>query len=113
MYPEVWSEEIMQSDSHTMKTLGMNFARIGEFMWRDLEPQPGEYDFSLLERALEQYQANGIDVCLCIPTPTPPAGLQNSTQKHWSLTKMERRCITAQDSMSVPTTRTFAVMPIV
>lgn len=72
MYPEVWSEEIMQSDSHTMKTVGMNFARIGEFMWRDLEPQPGEYDFSLLERALEQYQANGIDVCLCIPTPTPP-----------------------------------------
>ncbi len=36
MYPEVWSEEIMQSDSQTMKTLGMNFARIGEFMWRDL-----------------------------------------------------------------------------
>ncbi|WP_430609982.1 beta-galactosidase [Enterococcus sp. DIV0876] len=72
MYPEVWSEEIMQSDIQTMKQIGMNFARIGEFMWRDLEPKPGEYDFELLERVLKQYQTNGIDVCLCIPTPTPP-----------------------------------------
>ncbi|MFU7536593.1 beta-galactosidase, partial [Enterococcus casseliflavus] len=58
-----------------------------EFMWRDLEPQPGEYDFSLLERALEQYQANGIDVCLCIPTPIPPVNQNAANQNKFQWTK--------------------------
>lgn len=72
MYPEVWPEEVFASDVETMAKLGMNFARIGEFAWKDFEPQEGVYDFSLLERSLDLYQAQGIDVCMCIPTPTPP-----------------------------------------
>ncbi|WP_291290719.1 beta-galactosidase [Enterococcus sp.] len=72
MYPEVWSEEVFERDVQRMKALGMNFARIGEFIWQRLEPQEGVYDFSTLERALQLYQKYDIDVCLCIPTPTPP-----------------------------------------
>ncbi|MFV0561335.1 MAG: beta-galactosidase [Enterococcus sp.] len=72
MYPEVWDEEIFRKDVLHMKELKMNFARIGEFVWKSLEPSEGRYDFSLLEKSLEIYQEAGIDVCLCIPTPTPP-----------------------------------------
>ena len=66
MYPEVWPEEVFASDVETMAKLGMNFARIGEFAWKDFEPQEGVYDFSLLERSLALYQAQGIDVTLSL-----------------------------------------------
>lgn len=72
MYPEVWSRETLMEDIKHMKELKMNFARIGEFVWSSLEPEEGVYDFSLLTESLDLYQENGIDVCLCIPTPTPP-----------------------------------------
>lgn len=75
MYPEVWSKEIMAADVKRMKELKMNFARIGEFVWSSLEPEEGVYDFTLLEDALSLYAENKIDVCLCIPTPTPPRWL--------------------------------------
>lgn len=72
MYPEVWPEEVFAQDVAQMKELGMNFARIGEFIWQHIEKTPGQFDLSVLERALTLYQQAGIDVCLCIPTPTPP-----------------------------------------
>ncbi|KAF1301880.1 beta-galactosidase [Enterococcus sp. JM9B] len=72
MYPEVWSREILEEDIRHMKELKMNFARIGEFIWSSLEPEEGVYDFSLVTKALDLYRENDIDVCLCIPTPTPP-----------------------------------------
>lgn len=75
MYPEVWSKEVMETDVKHLQALKMNFARIGEFVWSALEPEEGQYDFTLLEEALTLYQENGIDVCLCIPTPTPPRWL--------------------------------------
>lgn len=72
MYPEVWSWEIFEQDVVHMQEIGMNFARFGEFAWKTIEPEEGRFDLSLFERALETFQKHGIDVCLCIPTPTPP-----------------------------------------
>lgn len=72
MYPEVWSKEIFETDVAHMEKIGMNFARIGEFAWEAIEPEEGRFDLSLLEYALEVYQKHHVDVCLCIPTPTPP-----------------------------------------
>lgn len=72
MYPEVWSREIFEHDVAHMQEIGMNFARFGEFAWKTIESDEGCFDLSLLERALDTYQKHSIDVCLCIPTPTPP-----------------------------------------
>ncbi|WP_071130492.1 beta-galactosidase [Enterococcus timonensis] len=72
MYPELWDLETIRKDVVQMKTLGMNFVRIGEFIWSSLEPVEGQYDFSLLQQAMDIFSENDIDVCLCIPTPTPP-----------------------------------------
>lgn len=75
MYPELISEELLDDDIKHMNKLGMNFARIGEFIWEMLEPEEGVYDFSRLAHYLEKYQENNISVVLCIPTPTPPRWL--------------------------------------
>ena len=79
MYPEVWPADVFASDVETMAKLGMNFARIGEFAWKDFEPQEGVYDFSLLERSLALYQAQGIDVHVYPDSPRH-AGLRRNTQ---------------------------------
>lgn len=84
MYPEVWEEEIVREDIRHMKKIGMNFARIGEFIWSTLEPEEGVYDFTFLEKVLSWYQEADIDVVLCIPTPTPP---------RWMTEGHSERCI--------------------
>lgn len=88
MYPEVWSEKILREDIKHMKEIGMNFARIGEFIWSTLEPEEGQIDLSFLRRTLEIYQAEGIKVVLCIPTPTPPI---------WMTKDHPERCIHNRD----------------
>lgn len=75
MYPEVWSKEIFAHDVRHMASIGMNFARFGEFAWRAIEPKEGEFDLTIFEEALALYQEQNIDVCICIPTPTPPRWL--------------------------------------
>ena len=88
MYPELWEEEEVKSDIQHMKRLGMNFARMGEFVWSTLEPQEGVYDFSKLIQYLDWYQEAGIQVLLCIPTPTPP---------RWLTLAHPERCIHNRD----------------
>lgn len=75
MYPEVFSEEIVKADIKHMTEIGMNFARIGEFIWSTLEPEKDAYDFKFLENVIQWYQEAGIKLVLCIPTPTPPIWL--------------------------------------
>lgn len=75
MYPEVIDRETLQTDIKHMKKIGMNLARIGEFVWGQLEPTEGTYDVRFLEETLSLYRDNQIDVILCIPTPTPPRWL--------------------------------------
>ncbi|MBL1230167.1 beta-galactosidase [Enterococcus sp. BWB1-3] len=88
MYPELWEEEIVKEDIQHMKCLGMNFARIGEFIWSSLEPEEGVYDFSTLRHYLKWYHEAEIQVLLCIPTPTPP---------RWLTADHPERCIHNQD----------------
>lgn len=72
MYPEVWSQSIFENDVKHMSKIGMNFARFGEFAWKNIEPEEGCFDLNSFEEALKIYQKYDIDVCVCIPTPTPP-----------------------------------------
>lgn len=74
-YPEVWGLDVIKQDIKTMQALHMSFTRIGEFMWEALEPKEDQFDFSLLEQALDLYAQAGIDVVVATPTPTPPRWL--------------------------------------
>lgn len=72
IYPEVWDRETFITDIEHMKSLNMNFARIGEFIWGLLEPEEGKYDFQVLTDALDLLHQKDMHVMVCIPTPTPP-----------------------------------------
>ena len=74
-YPEHWPEETWQSDAKRMKDLGLTWVRIGEFAWSRLEPEPGQYTFDWLDRAVDTLYEAGLQVVLGTPTETPPKWL--------------------------------------
>lgn len=71
-YPEDWPESERPRDIEMMKKAGMNVMRFGEFAWHNMEPKPGEFDFSWLHRVVDDLGANGIKSILGTPTATPP-----------------------------------------
>ncbi|WP_246794825.1 beta-galactosidase [Burkholderia perseverans] len=74
-YPEHWPEAMWNDDAARMKALGIEQVRIAEFAWSRIEPQPGEYDWGWLDRAIEVLGAAGLQVVMCTPTATPPKWL--------------------------------------
>lgn len=71
-YPEDWPESQRPRDIEMMKKAGMNVMRFGEFAWHNMEPRPGEFDFSWLHRVVDDLGKNGIKSILGTPTATPP-----------------------------------------
>lgn len=71
-YPEQWDESLWANDAARMAEIGLTWVRIGEFAWSKIEPQPGEYDWGWLDRAIDTLGARGLKVVLGTPTATPP-----------------------------------------
>uniref|UniRef100_UPI00325FEBAB beta-galactosidase n=1 Tax=uncultured Planktomarina sp. TaxID=1538529 RepID=UPI00325FEBAB len=71
-YPEHWPEEIWARDAQQMVETGLTWVRIGEFAWSRLEPQPGQFDWGWLDRAIATLGQAGLKVILGTPTATPP-----------------------------------------
>ncbi len=74
-YPEHWDENNMESDLLRIKDLGFNTVRMGEFSWSMYEKKEGEFDFSLLKKAVKSAQEQGLYVILGTPTAAPPKWL--------------------------------------
>jgi beta-galactosidase len=74
-YPEHWPEAIWAEDAQRMAAMGLSLVRIGEFAWSRIEPEPGQYDWGWLDRAIETLHAAGLQVILGTPTATPPKWL--------------------------------------
>jgi len=74
-YPEHLPEEVWAADAACMRGLGLSVVRIGEFAWSRLEPEPGQYSFDWLRRALDMLHAEGLGVVLGTPTAAPPKWL--------------------------------------
>ncbi|MEM8824808.1 MAG: beta-galactosidase, partial [Pseudomonadota bacterium] len=71
-YPEQWPEEMWATDIARMVELGLTWVRIGEFAWAKLEPQPGDYDWAWLDRAVDALVGAGLKVVMGTPSATPP-----------------------------------------
>ncbi|MGC8820963.1 MAG: beta-galactosidase [Fervidobacterium sp.] len=74
-YPEHWEESRWKAHIELMKKYSLEWVRIGEFAWSIMEPKEGEFDFSILDKAINHLKNNGIKIILGTPTATPPAWL--------------------------------------
>ncbi|GAB7126996.1 beta-galactosidase [Silvimonas sp. JCM 19000] len=74
-YPEHWPEAMWADDAARMKALGITQVRIAEFAWSRIEPQPGQYNWGWLDRAVQVLGDAGLQVVMCTPTATPPKWL--------------------------------------
>lgn len=74
-FPEHWDREQWETDVKRMKEAGIEYVRMAEFAWNQMEPKSGEYDFGWLEEAVELIGNHGMQAVLCTPTATPPKWL--------------------------------------
>jgi beta-galactosidase len=71
-YPEQETPEEVVRDAQTMKSLGFNVARLGEFAWCRFEPRDGVFDFAWFDHALAALAYEGVQTVLCTPSACPP-----------------------------------------
>ncbi|WP_255640265.1 beta-galactosidase [Glycomyces sp. TRM65418] len=76
--PEQWPEEIWHEDVRLMREAGVNLVSLGIFNWGIIEPAPGEYDWTGLDRIMGLLHENGIGVDLGTPTAAPPSWLRRA-----------------------------------
>ncbi|MCX6029850.1 MAG: beta-galactosidase [Chloroflexi bacterium] len=74
-YPEHWPEERWPVDAAMMREAGLSVVRLAEFAWARLETAEGQYQWEWLDRAVALLAAEGLQIVLGTPTPTPPAWL--------------------------------------
>ena len=65
----------IDEDMAMMKAAGLNVIRIAESTWSTCEPQPGVFDFTYVDRALDAANRAGIDVIVGTPTYAVPSWL--------------------------------------
>ena len=70
--PEQWPEEVWAEDARLMREAGVNLVNLGIFAWPQLEPEPGVFDFSLLDKVIGLLAEAGVEVDLATPTAAPP-----------------------------------------
>ncbi len=77
--PDQWRDcpEILAEDMRLQRLAGCNTMSVGIFAWAALEPEEGKFDFSFLDKALDDIYANGGRVFLATPTGARPAWLSH------------------------------------
>lgn len=74
-YDEYMPSDRLDTDIALMKHANINTVRIAESTWSTLEPQPGVYDFSHIDRVVTAMHAAGIGVIVGTPTYAVPTWL--------------------------------------
>ncbi|WP_454051208.1 beta-galactosidase [Cellulomonas sp. Marseille-Q8402] len=74
-YDEYMPTDRIETDVEMMKAAHITVVRIAESTWSTLEPQPGVFDFTHVDRALDAFEAAGIHVIVGTPTYAVPAWL--------------------------------------
>lgn len=74
-YPEQWPRTTWAEDAARMVELGLDWVRIGEFSWALIEPDPGQFDWSWMDVAIDTLGNAGLKVILGTPTAAPPKWL--------------------------------------
>ena len=75
-YLEYMPYDRLKEDLDMMQQAGMNTIRIAESTWSTLEPTDGEFDFSYIDRVLEEAQKRKMNVIIGTPTYAIPSWLE-------------------------------------
>ena len=75
--PDQWQEspDILSEDMRLMNKANCNEMTVGIFAWSALEPREGEFDFSFLDKAMDDIYNAGGRVILATPSGARPAWL--------------------------------------
>ncbi len=74
-YPEQWPRDRWSSYARQMRALGLTYVRIGDFTWSDIEPHPGDFNWTWMDEAIDTIAADGLRVVIATPTAAPPPWL--------------------------------------
>src|SRR3954470_11185174 len=77
-YDEYMPHDRIDTDVAMMTAAGLNVVRIAESTWSTLEPQPGIFDLTHVDRALDAMHGAGIHVIVGTPTYAVPTWLVRS-----------------------------------
>ncbi|MFI6373455.1 beta-galactosidase [Streptomyces sp. NPDC050546] len=73
--PEQWPEDVRDDDHRLFTRAGIDTLTVGVFTWSLTQPSPGTYDFTVLDRILDQAAAEGRKICLATGTAALPPWL--------------------------------------
>ena len=73
--PEQWTEDVWREDVALMQAAGINLVAVNIFGWSQVEPRPGEYDWTALDTVIDLLHGAGIRVNLGTGTASPPPWL--------------------------------------
>ncbi|HEY3322578.1 MAG TPA: beta-galactosidase [Planctomycetota bacterium] len=73
--PDQWPESIREDDVRLMKLAGVNIASTAIFAWSQLEPKPGQYDWSWLDETFDKLERASISIALATPSAAHPRWL--------------------------------------
>lgn len=75
--PDQWQDhpDVLDEDMRLMKLANCNSMTVGIFAWARLEPADGVYDFSFLDKAMDDVYANGGRIVLATPSGARPPWL--------------------------------------
>lgn len=74
-YDEYTPVDRIEEDARLMREAGITVVRIAESTWGTVEPQPGVFDFSHVDRMLATMQRHGLKVIVGTPTYAIPTWL--------------------------------------
>ena len=74
--PDQWLDrpDILTEDMRLMKLANCNTMTVGIFSWVTLEPEEGKFDFSFLDKTIDDVYQNGGRVILATPVAHDPLG---------------------------------------
>lgn len=71
--PEQWPADTWSKDIQVFKQADINSATINVFSWALLEPQEGQYDFSMLDKIVDNLSKANFDIVMATSTAAMPA----------------------------------------
>lgn len=100
-YDEYMPCDRLDEDIRMMKEAGINIVRIAESTWSTLEPRPGVFDYSHIDRVMDAMYKAGIDVIIGTPTYAIPSWLEKMHPEVLAETKQGRRPYGARQIMDI------------